>query len=909
MEKSNQANLNNSIEHLKNKNYTEALSLLEDIAAEYWNDSYHRLKADCFRGLNKSEQALVSLKEIKRPKAEDLEKMSIALYVNKDYPEALKAIDKSILLEDSAYARFIRGQILSKGLNQSNYYELTLEEIDLIIEEYKKADAFSNVFPTLYIEWSEVASCKGHWDTRNKIKLEILEHGLTKCKGTAPELREKIAEIKMWHEPEQAFIVLQPILNVQPEKNSYRFILAAQAALRAKRFEDALTQLQALPEDIKSLPGYFPILADTLFSIEKDDEAWELWDLSIISDSPDAQVYGLLGRAKACFQSKDYSRARNALENVVKISFENNLLTEPFQSPYFQREFYYYEGAKYYDFIHEVVKLEKSDKIFGADLYNKLRYWSFVIEVGYTDVTDVLTEDAEDMDKDEVKRHNETARKVRNTLIAFSELFSHPHLSEKLSEVYTVLGEWERAIVHGLYSARWKYSILKNKYRISACYFNDDVDIDKNTALNIHKICLKALSEAKSPDEVDYVFSSTYASAWGKVLKKFDLIAEVREATSVLVSKNPEAQHWDAWWDYAYYSDKTDSKYEQRQEYGYRKLLEHEPNNASAAHNLALVLKRTNRISEAWEFSKKAFSLAPNDKTIRSLYEQLFPKFEYQELLRDQSKIALTNPVMLEHLNARDRLYLAAFLRCCLTEDGKKILPANLALRKIAPTPDYTDLILTHLFKLGVLVINPTTPSDVISCLKQKNGKIKISLIDSSRVDWILNIRSLQAPEDLSTDFLTELLDPPVLSDEEEETIGVELWHEVSVEECLEHLHQFRSEVNLESSIGEKTREIFSDLMRRHSASQNVGIIKKKVPECLAAFESRKLSSRKLAANLVPSNCQSYSEFLATKSWTPPINSRHPKCEQSVISKILFDRMLEIGSDGFIKIPGDFAGA
>jgi tetratricopeptide (TPR) repeat protein len=894
--------------------YEDALELLQRTAeAETHTDEHHRLIGKCLQELKGYEDALPTLEQIKRPNVEDLKSLAISYCVCKKFDLALKSIDKAIRLEDSSHARFLRGVILTRGLPVDSYFQLSGEELDAAINEYEQAAELGEAFPNLYFYWSKAASARLSFEDGFKKKVEILEAGLGACNGVAPTLREELSRLFMYKEPARALDVLQPILNVSAKTYTDRFLLASQAAIRAKSYERAVEYLQALPESISELPGFFPVLAEALEAVGKQQDANQIWDQAIISDEPQAQILGLIGRARSSVRDGNIKKAKIALQNAVSIALDGDFITSPYEFPYFQSEFYYYDAASYYEFFKDALVLQGATEIWGEELYWRLRYCKLRIESGYDSWSDLQEEDADAMEPKEFERRNEAALATRTELFEIGKHFSHPHFSNLLAEVLGNQGKIEEALEHGYLSASWKLKTWSAKGRdyggfYPAADFSDDLVVEAPRAQRIHQLCMKALSECQSALEVEKIHSATYAGAWGVMLKASKLTDEIRKATTSLVAKNPEKQHPDTWWDYAYYADPNDPNFFQRQEYGYRKLLAHSPDNASAAHNLALVLRRTNRHEEAWEMSKRAYSRYPNDKIIAELYNNLAPSFSYREILDQHAKALMETPAVLEDLSVRQRLYLAAVLRSCLAEDGKRILPAIQSLRKISPARDYDDRILVYLFESGVLVPSKASPGTAFTFKTLKSGKTKVSVVSPNQVHWMLNVVSRDRLSVEAEDLLAELQDPPVIPFDDLDSLGAELWHEVAVEECLEHLQQFRAEVKLDAEIGDKTRETFSDLMKRHSVAQVVGIIKKKVPECLAAFESGKAPSRKHAANWVPGNCQNYAEFLAAKGWTPNPNSRHPECEQSVISKILFDRLLEVGPEGFYRVPGTFGG-
>ena len=48
----------------------------------------------------------------------------------------------------------------------------------------------------------------------------------------------------------------------------------------------------------------------------------------------------------------------------------------------------------------------------------------------------------------------------------------------------------------------------------------------------------------------------------------------------------------------------------------YRSILKANPNDASAHHNFAILLRKLNRVEEALEHSRKAYELSPNNPKI-----------------------------------------------------------------------------------------------------------------------------------------------------------------------------------------------------------------------------------------------------------------------------------------------------
>jgi hypothetical protein len=137
---------------------------------------------------------------------------------------------------------------------------------------------------------------------------------------------------------------------------------------------------------------------------------------------------------------------------------------------------------------------------------------------------------------------------------------------------------------------------------------------------------------------------------------------------------------------------------------------------------------------------------------------------------------------------------------------------------------------------------------------------------------------------------------------QEDKDTGLDIWKEISLEECLEYFKYQLNNVKFDFTIGDKTLATFKDILENFSTAQIYGIIYRSVANATKYYQESNIS-RKQAANSVIGGYQRYSERALLEKWDLKKFSRPYDLPQSMISEFLFNRVLKIGSLGFEMPP------
>ena len=101
---------------------------------------------------------------------------------------------------------------------------------------------------------------------------------------------------------------------------------------------------------------------------------------------------------------------------------------------------------------------------------------------------------------------------------------------------------------------------------------------------------------------------------------------------------------------------------------------------------------------------------------------------------------------------------------------------------------------------------------------------------------------------------------------------------------------------------GEKTRQLFKQLLRDFSVAQIYGIIYRSVANASKYYMQQGVT-KKRAANSVIGRCRRYAEKAIFKDWELTQFVRRKDLPQSELSAFYFNRVLRIGEKGFQEKP------
>lgn len=264
-----------------------------------------------------------------------------------------------------------------------------------------------------------------------------------------------------------------------------------------------------------------------------------------------------------------------------------------------------------------------------------------------------------------------------------------------------------------------------------------------------------------------------------------------------------------------------------------------------------------------------------------------------RKVLSESLDLTKQIPIDVSELSFDELVYTGTLLRIGLEEDLTKIKPANDFNEPFAPTHDFQIEIIRHLKNSKIITVHPCSPVDAFSEVPD-DGNFTFYLL---KVYYHLNLTSL---EDRSS-IINKLMNPDKFEDIYDEE-AYNLWKRIALEECKENLLYNLKSVGFEYSIGEKTEQILTDLLQKFSTSQIYGIIWSCTTNATRYYQEKNIP-KKQAANSVIGNCQRYAEKALAEGWEPKKFNRSKDCPQSALSKFFFNRILQIGDDGFNFTP------
>jgi Flp pilus assembly protein TadD len=296
----------------------------------------------------------------------------------------------------------------------------------------------------------------------------------------------------------------------------------------------------------------------------------------------------------------------------------------------------------------------------------------------------------------------ENADEPRNDLlIQASKLACHPAMSNDLANACLEARDFPGAIRHHVSWCRWLIRKGRKHIDVGKCHAHIYVDDgghpnSKAECAALMKAFMEELQSACDDAEITAIFLPTYDFIRNS-LRANEQYAELRDAAARLLKVAPDAP--DLLWDHAYAHHCRGNS--QEAESGYRHLLELNPKDSAALHNLSLLLNERGELEEAVLLSQKAAELSPDIANIKNWHSKLQSRKEAQDEAKRRHEDFLRTAVLrwpkldyykrqlacalslisgykgLDHLaklSGIDERYLAGHLRV-LEEEGIIIYP------------------------------------------------------------------------------------------------------------------------------------------------------------------------------------------------------------------------------------------
>ncbi|MBV4429686.1 hypothetical protein [Clostridium tyrobutyricum] len=329
--------------------------------------------------------------------------------------------------------------------------------------------------------------------------------------------------------------------------------------------------------------------------------------------------------------------------------------------------------------------------------------------------------------------------------------------------------------------------------------------------------------------------------------------------------------------------------------------------------NIPLVIDRQSRSSSSYSFNNKAAycpkcnhkdspscncpscSEKKRIKKIKKDEEQRQKIIRKRELINVHYSLDCKR-IKIEELSFRDKVYLGALLRLCLSEDLLTIFSTDSMDNELAPTNDLKREIITTLSHKKIIIVNPNSP---IEAFPESDEDPFPEVYYIYYVNYFLNIYF--SNDTNREEIINNLINPPefIKSNSEE---AFEIWRDIALAECLEYLKFQMDSVRFDFNPGKKTIAVFNDLLDDFSVSQIYGIIYKSIANATKFYQESDIS-RKQAANSVIGGCQRYAEKALINNWDLTKYHRVKDYPQTIISEFFFNRIVKIGTLGFDMPP------
>lgn len=261
-----------------------------------------------------------------------------------------------------------------------------------------------------------------------------------------------------------------------------------------------------------------------------------------------------------------------------------------------------------------------------------------------------------------------------------------------------------------------------------------------------------------------------------------------------------------------------------------------------------------------------------------------------REQINNRYSIGRFEPVNIDKLNFREKVYLGTLLRCCLSEDFSIINSINSVDGVLAPTEELKREIVTTLSHKNIIIVHPNSP---IEAFTESDNSPFPNVYYIYDVNYYLNL-------EFSGDkykAINDLMNPSDINNTNSEE-AFNIWKEIALAECLEYLDYQMKKVKFDFTPGKKTVIAFNDLLDNFSVSQIYGIIYRSISNATRYYQESTVNKKK-AANSVVGGCQRYAEQALVNNWDINKFKRNYDLPQTKISEFFFYRVIKIGDLGF----------
>lgn len=248
-------------------------------------------------------------------------------------------------------------------------------------------------------------------------------------------------------------------------------------------------------------------------------------------------------------------------------------------------------------------------------------------------------------------------------------------------------------------------------------------------------------------------------------------------------------------------------------------------------------------------------------------------------------------------LSLRDGVFLVSVFRQLASEDLHTIYPLARTTQPLTPATEFDMGLLRHLYGRGLISVHPESPLEAFKFEEGVPSQFYISHVmwrlTANTESPNLNLAFVQQIEQAfqSRHWRVEWHDEVV-----------PLWNEIARHECMSYLKLALDDHKLPFTPGEKTVQMFNRVINHYSISQVYSFIWRAAKDA-AAFYTRERVAKQHAANTVVGAIERAAERASANGWEIRHYGRERRLPESVLNQVFFNRVLQIGDDGFTSVP------
>lgn len=276
-------------------------------------------------------------------------------------------------------------------------------------------------------------------------------------------------------------------------------------------------------------------------------------------------------------------------------------------------------------------------------------------------------------------------------------------------------------------------------------------------------------------------------------------------------------------------------------------------------------------------------------------------------LIHEAYNLDKLKPIRLEDLNVKDRIYLASLLRMGLDVNLEKTEPQNRWIDKLSPSPDWDFEILGYLSDRDIIYPHPNSPMNAFD----SDGDTPFPHIYYPfRVSYHINVDLFMEDRRKAIEVFSNPSPLDLINSTDDLYMLGDLWMKLAIHECEGYLELKLREVHLINDtmpVKNHIRSIFRDILEKLSTSRLYNLIYRGVKDGLHFKEAKGIRDPEIIVKYVVGCCRNNAERAIAEKWDIKPFGREFGFEQSVLGRLLYNRVFQIGEKAF-DIPPNLEG-